>query len=129
MQAKIDSKTFSVSLIDKDGQTVNKNELSAGEKQICAISVLAALARTSRRKLPIIIDTPLGRLDSTHRKKLIKNYFPYASHQVVILSTDTEVDKQLYSELYQHTSHTFKLIYDADSNSSTVEEGYFWNQI
>ena len=128
LHAKIDSKTFSVSLIDKDGLTVNKNELSAGEKQICAISVLAALARTSRRKLPIIIDTPLGRLDSTHRKKLIKNYFPYASHQVVILSTDTEVDKQLYSELYQHTSHTFKLIYDADSNSSTVEEGYFWNQ-
>ena len=128
LQAKIDSKTFSVSLIDKDGQTVNKNELSAGEKQICAISVLAALARTSRRKLPIIIDTPLGRLDSTHRQKLIKNYFPYASHQVVILSTDTEVDRQLYSELYQHTSHTFKLIYDAESNSSTVEEGYFWSQ-
>lgn len=128
LHAKIDSKTFGVSLIGKDGLTINKNELSAGEKQICAISVLAALARTSRRKLPIIIDTPLGRLDSTHRKKLIKNYFPYASHQVVILSTDTEVDKQLYSELYQHTSHTYKLIYDADSNSSTVEEGYFWNQ-
>ena len=128
LKATIDSKTFRVNLIDKDGQTVNKDELSAGEKQICAISVLAALARTSRRKLPIIIDTPLGRLDSTHRQNLIKNYFPYASHQVLILSTDTEVDKQLYSELYQYTSHAFKLVYDADSNSSIAEEGYFWKQ-
>ena len=64
---------------------LHKDELSAGEKQIYAIAILEALAKTSGRHLPIIIDTPLGRLDSEHCTKLINNYFPYASHQVIIL--------------------------------------------
>ena len=128
LKVNINPNTFQLNMVDEDGQEFNKNDLSAGEKQIYAISILAALAHTSRRKLPVIIDTPLGRLDSSHRHEMINKYFPNASHQVLILSTDTEIDKSLYSEIYQHTSHAFKLAYDADSNSSSAEEGYFWNQ-
>ena len=64
-----------------------------------AISMLWALARTSGRPLPMIIDTPLGRLDSEHRANLVQRYFPAASHQVILLSTDTEVDGRLLAEL------------------------------
>ena len=128
LNVNINPRTFQLNMIDEDGQLFNKNDLSAGEKQIYAISVLAALAYSSRRKLPVIIDSPLGRLDSTHRRAMINKYLPNASHQVLILSTDTEIDKPLYSEIYQHTSHAFKLIYDVESNSSKAEEGYFWNQ-
>src|SRR5690606_36738785 len=90
--AKINPDTFNVSLVDGKGNIIDKKKLSAGEKQIYAIAMLEALGRTSGRNLPIIIDTPLGRLDSRHRENLVKNYFPTASHQVLILSTDTEVD-------------------------------------
>ena len=83
LTAKMDPKTFSVRLIDANGIEIDKNDLSAGEKQIYAISILEALGKTSGRKLPIIIDTPLGRLDSKHRTKLVSNYFPTASHQVI----------------------------------------------
>ena len=126
MHASINPKTFKVSLIDDSGNDVNKDELSAGEKQIYAISILEALARTSGRKLPIIIDTPLGRLDSKHRTKLVKNYFPYASQQVIILSTDTEVDEKFYADLYKHMSHAYKLEYDPSTSSTFAKEGYFW---
>ena len=68
--AKIDPQTFDVELTDKRGKTINKKKLSAGEKQIYAIAMLEALGRTSGRNLPIIIDTPLGRLDLKHRTKL-----------------------------------------------------------
>src|SRR5690606_33202414 len=96
---------YSVTLFDQTGMLVDKKALSAGEKQIYAIAMLEALGRTSGRSLPLIIDTPLGRLDSKHRDKLVNNYFPTASHQVVILSTDTEIDESFYSALSPEISH------------------------
>ena len=126
LSAEIDPNTFAVRLIDENQQEIDKNDLSAGEKQIYAISILEALGKTSGRKLPIIIDTPLGRLDSKHRENLINNYFPTASHQVIILSTDTEVDESFYSDLSTSISHAFKLDYDSRSGSTSAKEGYFW---
>ncbi len=128
LTASIDPKTFTVSLLSEDRREVNKDELSAGEKQIYAISILEALARTSGRRLPIIIDTPLGRLDSVHRSKLINNYFPYASHQMIILSTDTEVDEAFYHELSPSISHAFKLDYEPKEGSTWATETYFWRE-
>ena len=86
-----------------------------------------SLAKTSGRKLPIIIDTPLGRLDSKHRKKLVENYFPSASHQVIILSTDTEIGESYLASLQEHISHSIMLDYSGKEGSSNVGEGYFWN--
>ena len=126
IKAIIDPHTFKVTLIDDSNTIIKKEELSAGEKQIYAISILEALAKTSGRLLPIIIDTPLGRLDSIHRSKLIENYFPYASHQVIILSTDTEVDEESYLALDKHISHAYQLDYDIKSGSTSASQGYFW---
>jgi DNA sulfur modification protein DndD len=126
LRAKINHKDFSVRLVSKNGNELNKNELSAGEKQIYAISILEALAKTSGRHLPIIIDTPLGRLDSVHRSHLVNEYFPNASHQVVILSTDTEVDEHFYGALSPNISHAYRLEYEPETNSTTPHEGYFW---
>jgi len=126
LRAEINPETFSVKLINRTGNEIDKDELSAGEKQIYAIAILEALARTSGRKLPIIIDTPLARLDSVHRANLIKNYFPYASHQVIILSTDTEVDEEFHDQLSSHISHAYKLNYSTEDKSTSAKEGYFW---
>lgn len=126
--ASIDPENFSVKLLRGDRTEVDKNELSAGEKQIYAIAILEALARTSGRNLPIIIDTPLGRLDSVHRSKLISHYFPTASHQVIILSTDTEVDESFYADLSKSISHAYELKYAPEHGRTSAEEGYFWKQ-
>jgi DNA sulfur modification protein DndD len=126
INAKIEPHNFSVKLLDDFGNEISKNSLSAGERQIYAIAMLDALAKTSGRKLPIIIDTPLARLDSKHRKKLVENYFPRASHQVIILSTDTEIDKTYLASLKEHISHTIMLDYCGSEGSSNVETGYFW---
>ena len=126
INAKIDPHTFSVTLLNDFGNEIPKESLSAGERQIYAIAMLDALAKTSGRKLPIIIDTPLGRLDSKHRKKLVENYFPSASHQVIILSTDTEIGKTYLASLDEHISHKIMLDYDFSNGSSHIESGYFW---
>jgi DNA sulfur modification protein DndD len=88
--------------------------------------MLEALAKASGRHLPIIIDTPLGRLDSKHRQKLVESYFPVASHQVIVLSTDTEVDRSFYDGLQPHLSHGYHLSFDEAEGATTASEGYFW---
>ncbi|ASG03019.1 DNA sulfur modification protein DndD [Vibrio anguillarum] len=128
LSATINPVTFDVELIDDRGIKINRKAMSAGEKQIYAISILEALGRTSGRKLPIIIDTPLGRLDSHHRDKLVENYFPFASHQVVILSTDTEIDKNYTRLIQDDIARTYEICFDGRTKSSIIKEGYFWKE-
>jgi len=127
-QAKIDRISFMIDLIDKNGNKVNKKLISSGEKQIYALAMLEALGKTSGKDLPFIIDTPLGRLDSNHRSKLVNNFFPVIGEQVIILSTDTEVDEQFYKDLNPFVKTSYEIKYKDGNNSSTVTEGYFWNQ-
>ena len=128
LSASINPASFDVELVDEHGIKINRKAMSAGEKQIYAISILEALGRTSGRKLPIIIDTPLGRLDSHHRDKLVENYFPTASHQVVILSTDTEIDRNYTSLIRDDIARTYEICFDGTTKSSTLKEGYFWRE-
>ena len=124
----IDTHTFSLSLYDLSGQLVPKHRLSAGEKQLLAIAFLWGLARVSGRHLPVAIDTPLGRLDSSHRTNLVERYFPTASHQVILLSTDTEVGKVEVERLreLEAIAHQYLLKYDSNQRQTITEPGYFW---
>jgi len=122
---EIDPASFAITLIDRAGIGMPKASLSAGEKQIYAIAMLWALARTSGRPLPMIIDTPLARLDSEHRTKLVERYFPRASHQVILLSTDTEIDEGLLAKLKPSISHSYRLDFDQVDGRTDVTPGYF----
>lgn len=102
--------------------------LSAGERQVFAVALLWALGRTSGRPLPVIIDTPLARLDSDHRRLLVERYLPFASHQVLVLSTDTEVDEAAFAALEPAMSHAYRLRYDHARRLTTADAGYFWSR-
>ncbi|OWY64361.1 DNA sulfur modification protein DndD [cyanobacterium TDX16] len=124
----IATNTFSLSLYDLQGKPVPKHRLSAGEKQLLAIAFLWGLARVSGRRLLIAIDTPLGRLDSSHRQNLVERYFPSASHQVILLSTDTEIGEKEVQTLRQNEAiaREYLLKYDPTERQTTIEPGYFW---
>ena len=126
-QVKINQENFKIELIDKLGNTVNKKRISSGEKQIYAFSMLESLGKVSGRNLPFIVDTPLGRLDSNHRTRLIENFFPKIGEQVIVLSTDTEVDEDFYDALMPHISKSYEIIYNESEGSSNVDSGYFWS--
>ncbi|MGD2183994.1 DNA sulfur modification protein DndD [Lusitaniella coriacea] len=124
----IDAHNFSLSLYDPKGQPIPKHRLSAGEKQLLAIAFLWGLARVSGRNLPVAIDTPLGRLDSSHRSNLVERYFPSASSQTILLSTDTEIGEKEVEQLRtaDAIAREYILKYDPKRGQTTVEPGYFW---
>jgi len=121
----IDPKSFRVRVLRWDGTELPKERLSAGEKQLLAIAILWALAQASRRPLPVVVDTPLARLDAEHRRRLLTEYLPHVSHQVVVLSTDTEVDVAAAAELEGVTARRISLSHDVKTAATSVEEGYF----
>jgi len=123
---RIDPKMFSMTLIAPDGRELSPERLSAGERQLLAVSTIWGLARASGRPLPVVIDTPLGRLDSVHRQHIIERYFPHASHQVILLSTDKEIDEANYTKLKPSIGRAYTLRFNDKTASTTVEPGYFW---
>jgi DNA sulfur modification protein DndD len=124
----IDEKTYEVRIADRNGHEIKKSGLSAGEKEVFAVSLLWGLAQISQIKLPIIIDTPLSRLDSSHRDNIVNNYFPNAGEQVIILSTDTEIDTNYYRSLKPRLSGAAILEFDQRQELTTFKEGYFWEK-
>ncbi len=125
LKFSVNTDDFSLSIKKQNNIDVSAKTLSAGERQLLAVAILWALAKSSGKTLPTVIDTPLGRLDGPHRQKLIKNYFPKASGQVLIFSTDEEVTKEHYASLKSHIASEYKINYIEETESSSFEEGYF----
>jgi DNA sulfur modification protein DndD len=124
----IDPETYGVTLLNAAGQTIPFERLSAGERQLLATALLWGLARASGRPVPTIIDTPLGRLDSSHRKHLVRGYFPRASHQVILLSTDEEIVGTRLNEIRPSVAREYRLAHNDQAGETSIEEGYFEHQ-
>jgi len=123
-EVSFDPITLQLKLYDVHGNLVYRPLLSKGEKQILSVAILWGLGLCSGRELPVIIDTPLARLDVDHRQALFEEYFPYASHQVVLLSTDSELGESDLHTLEQWTSEVSHLQFDVQTGSTTIEPGY-----
>lgn len=123
-QMTIDPKSYTPSFHDRDGREIRPEQLSAGERQLTALALLWALARASGRPLPVLIDTPLGRLDSAHRHHVVSRYLPMASQQVIVLSTDTEIEASLLEHIQPFVGASYRLDFDGDDDATTITSGY-----
>ena len=125
---QVDPDTFEVTLFRKNGDQFPKNLLSEGEKQMFSMAVLWALAKTSGRPLPFMIDTPLARLDEAHRTNIVEKFFPTASHQTLIFSTDTEIKNSDYKKLESCLMRSYAMEYLDEEGATHKHDGYFWNK-
>lgn len=80
---------YGLSILDHTGNVLK--ERSAGAEQIVALSLIDGLNKTARKSGPIVMDTPLGRLDPNHRSNVLK-YLPKMAEQVVLLVHEGEID-------------------------------------
>lgn len=117
---KIDPSTFNVELSNPGGLTMALSSFSAGERHLFALAMLWALRQAGGRQLPLVIDTPLARLDDVHRHRLIDDYVSSVSDQVVFFATDAELDDGLLTDARSHLARVYKLNYDEQAGETVV---------
>lgn len=122
---EIDRLSCQVRLYNKNEHQILPERLSAGERQLLATALLWGICQAAGKPLPTIIDTPLGRLDTSHRTNLVKNYFPKASEQVLLLSTNEEIVGKYYDTLKPYISKTCLLSHSELIGGTFVQNGYF----
>jgi DNA sulfur modification protein DndD len=87
-----------INLYTASGNIIKKESLSKGEQQLYATSLLKALVEESGIQFPVFIDSPLQKFDKSHANKIITEFYPTVSKQVVLFPllhkelTESELD-------------------------------------
>ncbi len=107
--------------MDKNMETIGINSLSSGIRQLIATALLWALNDVSGKTVPLVIDTPLGRIDMDHQEILLKQFYPAVGKQVILLPTDSEITPDKYKVLKPHICQEF-ILSNMDGESTVFQE-------
>ncbi len=113
---------FIMTYLDSLDQPVARHSISAGMRQLVAMAMLWALKDESQRPLPVIVDTPLGRIDRTNRSLLMEEYFPNAGNPLVLLPTDTEFGPEGYELIGDRICRRYRIENDGGDSATIVAE-------
>jgi len=116
---------FIITIFNSDNQKIPLLLLSAGEKQLIVSSLIYSIFKCSNREMFFVFDTPLARLDKDNRELFMKNLIEDISSQAIVLSTDSEINEELFRKIEPRISHTFTLEYNEVSNQTIILDKYF----
>lgn len=105
---------------------IELSRLSKGERQIFILALYWAIIEVSGQNIPFVIDTPYARIDANHRREISEKFFPNISSQVIILSTDEEINEEYYHIIKPYVSKEYLLINDENENRTSIENHYFF---
>ena len=105
---------------------IELGRLSRGERQIFILALYWAIIEISGQNIPFVIDTPYARIDANHRREISEKFFPNISDQVIILSTDEEINEEYYKIVKPYVSKEYLLVNDENENRTSIEEHYFF---
>ena len=111
---------FHINLYDTDGNAMDILSSSSGQKQIIATALIWGISEYIAEDIPMIIDTPLGRLDERNQSLILNKFYPEVSKQVIILPTPSELKHEGFKSLIKYISQTF-LLKNAGSATSVEE--------
>ncbi len=113
---------FGMDYLDSWGEKVARHSISAGMRQLIAMALLWALKDEADRPLPVIVDTPLGRIDKLNRKHLMQQYFPAAGNPLVLLPTDTEFGDDGYEAIGDRIRRRYSIVNQGGTKARIVED-------
>lgn len=118
VKVHITDEAMDIDLLSPSGDVIRKDSLSKGEQQLYATSLLKALVDESGLSFPVFIDSPLQKFDKSHSNKIITEFYPTISKQVVLFpllhkeltESELEIMKPLVNASYlikNDTSHSY----------------------
>lgn len=113
---------YTLSFHDSQGDEIGRASLSSGLKQLAATALMWAMKEVSDFPMPVVIDTPLGRIDLENQENMLRNYYPELAHQVIILPTNAEIDATKYPWIEDHVGVEYKIINET-GDRARVEPG------
>lgn len=114
------SEDFEIKLKDENDEQIIVENQSSGQKQILAIAIFWALSKLSKSHLPLIIDTPLSRIDRENRARIIQNYYT-SNAQVIILPHSGEMGEREYGYAEHYLAQLYKIDNQADRKHATIK--------
>lgn len=106
VEVVVDGEDMDIDLYSMDNLRIKKDSLSKGEQQLYATSILKALVDESGIQFPVFIDSPLQKFDKSHAKKIITEFYPRISKQVILFPL-------LYKELTKEEYDVMKPLINA----------------
>ncbi len=110
---------FNINIYNADGQAMDILSSSSGQKQIIATALIWGISEYIAEDIPMIIDTPLGRLDDKNQTLILNEFYPNASKQVIILPTPSELKHDGFKQLGPQIAHIFELSNSGSATSIT----------
>ncbi len=102
--------------------------MSGFERRSFGIAFSLALAEITRRRVPLIIDTPLGNADSKYRPRTLDSLRKFDCDQVIILTHDREVTPDLLQHIESHVCQKFLVEFVEPDNRSIIHSNKFFAQ-
>jgi DNA sulfur modification protein DndD len=125
-------KNWSCSLLRRDGKKAlwDESNTSAGQRQVRMLAFYEALRRLAKLAPPLVVDTPLGRLDKEVKDSVLDQLY-LTGHQTIILTTNSEIDPD--GPLFERVQNKLARVYtlhphgreDSDNYEVRVTNDYF----
>ena len=119
---------FGLHYLDKEKASIGMASLSAGMKQLTATALLWALNEVSGKNVPLVIDTPLARIDRGHQNNLLTHYYPKAGQQVIVLPTDSELDRDKYALIAPFIYREYSLENPEGEKTNVFEKPMYFHE-
>lgn len=120
VQITIENEIIEIELLNKNGDTINKETLSMGEKQLYATAILQALVTEASFDFPVFIDSPMQKLDATHAKNIITYFYPSVSKQVILLPLlQKEMSEKEFDLLEPYVKSAHLIYHKPEESAST----------
>ena len=99
--------------VDASGSVGQDMKTSEGGKQLVALSLIGALKQAAVRGGPVVLDSPLARLDLEHRANVLQTWVPELGSQAILLVQSGELTEDhardiLGSRIGQETGSTVR---------------------
>lgn len=107
--------------LTRDEEEVRLESLSAGTRQLIAMSLLWALLAEAGQATLSVVDTPLARLDLEHQERVLTRFLPRCARQVLLLPTNSELDPTKEALLAPHVNELWEIVNNDDGQNARFE--------